>query len=365
MDDARQYTGKRYSALWQLTLVRWREFSREPEAIFWTFLFPILLAAGLGLAFRDRPPETLYIGVVAHASLHFGGDSAGPGSVNVNALDGNSQIAVTTFASDSAAWEALTIGSVALLVTTAADGSISYIFDPSRPEARSARSVVDEILQRAAGRTDPLTVSDVIVEEKGSRYIDFLIPGLLAMSIMGTGIWSVVFSVVTARTKKLLKRLIATPMSRMQYLASFVVARFIFLLAEVTLLLAFGRWVFDVPIRGSLLAIFTVALLSAFSFNALGLLLASRAKTIEGVSGLTNFVMFPMWICSGVFFASTNFPNAVQPFIKALPLTATVDALREIMLQGVPLTSVLPEIGILLAWLVVSFVIALRIFRWR
>ncbi len=365
MRDSDKYVGKRFSALWQLTLVRWREFIREPEAIFWTFLFPILLAAGLGLAFRDRPPETVHVGVLQSAQVLQNVDSNSVHPINVQALDSNKLVAVSTFDDDSAAAHALRIGSVALVVSVDSNGSLKYTFDPSRPESRSARSIVDETLQRSAGRTDPLSVSEVRIDEKGSRYIDFLIPGLLAMSIMGTGIWSVVFSIVTARTKKLLKRLVATPMSRMQYLASFVVARFVFLLGEVTFLLAFGRWVFGVPLRGSLLSVFAVALLAAFSFNALGLLLASRAKTIEGVSGLTNFVMFPMWICSGVFFASTNFPDAVQPFIKALPLTATVDALREIMLHGVSLSAVLPEIGILFAWLSISFVVALRIFRWR
>jgi ABC-type multidrug transport system permease subunit len=351
--------------LWQLTLVRWREFAREPEAVFWTFVFPLVLAGGLGIAFRDRPPDTVRIGVY-QPSAPASATGAGIGTpINVDALSKRKDLAVDVLTSDSAARQALRTGQVALVVSPNGAGGVDYRFDPSRPDARTARTLVDETLQRAAGRTDALTVNETTISERGSRYIDFLIPGLLGMSLMGTGIWSIVFSIVTARTKKLLKRLVATPMSRFDYLLSYVVARFAYLVAEIGILLGFGMLVFDVPVRGSFGAVAFVAVLSGFTFNALGLLLASRAKTIEAASGLTNLVMFPMWIFSGVFFSSTNFPSAFQPFIKLLPLTATVDALRGVMLQGVPLASLGSEIVIMVGWMVISFFIALRIFRWR
>lgn len=345
-----KYRGSWLSALWQLTLVRWREFIREPEAIFWTFVFPLLLAAGLGLAFRDRPPEPVHVGVVGEG---------------LEAVQTSDAIVASRLADDSTARDALRAGEIAIIVKQDESGRLKYQFDPARPESRAARLTVDDVLQNAAGRVDPISTVDVTVSERGSRYIDFLIPGLLAMSIMGTGIWSIAFSIVTARNKKLLKRLVATPMSRMQYLMSFIVARFIFLVAEVGVLLAFGIWVFDVPIRGSFVSLFAVAMLAAFSFNALGLLLSSRAKTVEGVSGLANFVMFPMWIFSGVFFSSGNFPAAIQPFIKLLPLTSAVDALRGIMLRGASLDQFIFELTVLAVWLVVAFTVALRIFRWR
>jgi len=361
-------------ALVQLVLVRWREFIREPEALFWTFIFPLLLAGGLGIAFRNRPPETVRVGVLvaprsgahANASINVGATTVPPAALDLPAiLKARPTLAVDVFTDDSAAVRALRTGAVALVVTQTQPGMAAYRFDPSRPDARTARTLVDETVQRAAGRRDPVTVQERTIRERGSRYIDFLIPGLLGMSLMGTGIWSVVFSIVTARTKKLLKRLVATPMSRADYLLSFIIARFVFLVAEVVFLLGFGTLVFGVPIRGSLGSLAIVCILGAFSFNALGLLLASRAKTVEAVSGLTNLVMMPMWIFSGVFFSSSNFPSAFQPFINALPLTATVDALRAIMLQGATLPAVAGQLGILLVWLVLSFTIALRIFRWR
>ena len=348
--------GENRSALGELVLVRLREFLREPEAVFWTFVFPLLLAAGLGIAFRNRPPETVRVAVVASA----------PGAERaLSSLRESKELIVESFPDDSTATRALRTARVALIVAPGTSGDVEYRFDPSRPDARSARTLADAQLQRAAGRRDPVTVRDAAVTTRGSRYIDFLIPGLLALNIMGSGVWSIAFSIVTARNKKLLKRLIATPMSRSQYLLSFLISRLAFLVAEVVVLLGFGALVFDVPVRGSYLSLAIICLLGALAFCAIGLLVASRARTVEAVSGLANLVMLPMWIFSGIFFSSSNFPTAFRPVIRALPLTATVDALRATMLQGASLASLGTELAIISAWLVVSFVVAFRIFRWR
>ena len=344
------------TALKELVLVRLREFLREPEAVFWTFIFPLLLAAGLGIAFRNRPPETVRVAVVA---------SSPAAERALVALSESKELIAESFPDDSSAMRALRTANVALVVMPGASNDVEYRFDPSRPDARSARSLVDGQLQRAAGRRDPVSVHDATVTTRGSRYIDFLIPGLLALNIMGSGVWSIAFSIVTARNKKLLKRLIATPMSRSQYLVSFLISRLAFLVAEVIVLLGFGAVVFDVPVRGSYLNLAIICLLGALAFCAIGLLVASRARTVEAVSGLANLVMLPMWIFSGIFFSSSNFPTAFRPVIRALPLTATVDALRATMLQGSSLASLGPELAIISGWLVISFVVALRIFRWR
>jgi len=282
-------------ALAELALVRLREFIREPEAVFWTFIFPLLLAAGLGIAFRNRPAETVKVGVVA--------TSAAAAETTAVALRTSQQLVVDVFRADSAAARALQSGSVAMVVARDAAGALEYRFDASRPEARTARLLANEALQRAAGRSDPVSVRDASITARGSRYIDFLIPGLLGMNIMGGGIWSIAFSIVTARNKKLLKRLVATPMSRGEYLLSFLLSRLGFLVVEVIVLVGFGALVFDVPVRGSLVTLGVVCLVSALAFSALGLLVSSRAKTVEAVSGLSNLVMLPMWIFSGVFFS--------------------------------------------------------------
>lgn len=334
----------------QLTLVRFREFLREPEALFWVFAFPIILAAGLGLAFRNRPPEVLQIGVVTTTL-------AGP-------LRAEKLLDVKVF-TPQAGQKALRDGKVALLALPGSGGSVIYEYDDTNPEGRTARMLADRAVQRAAGRVDPVGSGERILREPGSRYIDFLIPGLLGMNLMGSSIWGMGFSIVDARRKKLMKRLVATPMPRHYYLLSFALSRLLLLGLEVGVLLGFGAWVFDVPVRGSLLDIAMLSVASSLSFGAIGLLIASRAQTIEAVSGLMNVVMMPMWVLSGVFFSAQRFPDVLQPVIKILPLTAVIDALRANMLQGASLVELAPQLGILGGWTIVCFGVALKIFRWR
>jgi ABC-type multidrug transport system permease subunit len=337
-------------ALVQLTLVRFRETLREPEALFWIFVFPILLAAGLGIAFRNRPADVLKIATVTPELTK---SLQREKLLSVQQLDSN------------AAEDALRTGKIALLAVPGTDGAVVYRYDDTNPEGRTARMLADRAMQQAAGRVDPIRTSDNFMREPGSRYIDFLIPGLLGMNLMGSAIWGMGFTVVDARRKKLLKRLIATPMPKQYFLLSYLLSRILMLVLEVGIVLGFGTLIFHVPVRGSLLDLGVVCLLGSLSFSALGLLLASRAKTIEAASGLMNAVMLPMWIASGVFFSAQRFPDVVQPLIKALPLTAAIDALRANMLQGANLANMAPQMGVLAAWLLVCFVLALKLFRWR
>jgi ABC-2 type transport system permease protein len=339
----------------QLTRVRYREFFREPEAVFWVFVFPVLLAAGLGIAFRNRAPERSVVGVM---------DNGPAGAHIVGALKKDSSLVASSM-SDSAAVEALRTGDIDLVVVPLGEGKVEFRYDDTRPESRSSRLLVDDALQRASGRRDPVTAVDRIVQERGARYIDFLVPGLLGMNLMGSGIWGLGFTIVDARKKRLLKRLIATPMSRWQYLASFALSRLTLLFVEVGLLLGFAVLVFGVPVRGSLPLLVLICLVSSLAFASLGLLIASRAQTMEGASGLMNLVMLPMWIFSGVFFSAARFPEQIQPLIQALPLTAVIDALRANILRGAGWQTVAPELGVIAAWLVVSFFLARKLFRWR
>jgi ABC-2 type transport system permease protein len=339
-------------ALVQLTLASVRGFYREPEALFWVFGFPIVLAFALGIAFKNRGPQALTVAVAAAS-----GDSAA-----AHALEEAPGLHAVILDS-SAAWDALRTGRIALVVVPGAP--LVYRYDSTRTESRLARLQVDDALQRAHGRTDPALVRDDRVTEPGARYIDFLIPGLLGMNLMGSGLWGVGFSVVQARTKGLLKRFVATPMRKSHYLLSYLLSRLVFLVVEVAALLGFGWWVFDVGVRGSLIALAVVTLVGAFAFAGVGLLVASRAKTVEGVSGLMNLVMLPMWILSGTFFSYARFPDAVQPLVRALPLTGLNDALRGVMIDGASLVGVWAPLGVVAAWGLVSFVVAVRIFRWR
>jgi ABC-type multidrug transport system permease subunit len=369
-----------------LTISRLREFFREPEAIFWVYGFPVLLAIGLGIAFRDKPPDLTRVDVRVDGAAALG--AAGPSDAALRALAATKGFRATA-CSGQECFDRLRLGRTDIVVVPgAASGSgatrepsathepsatgasreggasLEYVFDPTRPESVLARTRVDEALQRAAGRADPVPTRDQPVTQPGSRYIDFLIPGLLGMNLMGGGLWGIGFVIVDMRVRKLLKRLVATPMRRGDFLISMMTSRIVFMLPEVALLLLAGALLFNVSVRGSLVAVVAVCLLGAVSFAGLGLLVASRAQKIETVSGLMNVVMLPMWLLSGIFFSSDRFPDMLQPVIRALPLTMLIDALRAVILEGATLGSQWVRLAGLLVWGGVSFVLALRWFRW-
>ncbi len=343
--------GRSVSPLVQLTLVRIREYTREPEALFWTFAFPVLMTLALGIAFRTGTAAPVHVGVET---------VAGAGEL-VAALEGAAGIEARRIAPDRVE-AALRDGDVEVVVRPGPPPL--YRFDPSRAESRLARLAVDDALQRAAGRTDRFAPAEEPVVTPGARYIDWLVPGLVGLNIMATSLWGIGFSTVQARTKKLLKRLVATPMRRRDYLVAQIVGRLLFLVPEIVVLVGFAWLAFDVRIRGSLGLFALVALGGTLSFSGLGLLLGSRARTVEAISGLLNVAMVPMWLLSGVFFSTANFPAALQPVIKAIPLTALNDALRAVALEGAGPSGVVLEAAILAIWGLVSFAAALRIFRW-
>lgn len=336
----------------ELTLVRVREFLREPEALFWSFVFPIIMTCALGVAFSSGSGARMIVGVA---------DVPGADRF-ATALQYDARFAVRRVAMPEIE-RAIRNGTAAVIVVPG--DPPTYRYDAQRAESLAARLAVDAALQRAAGRTDAFEAIEQPVAAVGSRYIDWVIPGLLGMGIMSTGMWSVGFSIATARSRRLLKRFVATPMVRAYYLGSFVLSRFVFLIVEAVVLMGFAWLAFDVTVQGTFTALAVVCVVGALMFGGLALLVASRARTIEAVSGLLNFVMLPMWLLSGVFFASTNFPDMMQPFIQALPLTALVDSLRAVVNDGAPLTAIAGELAILSAWGVTSFALALRLFRWQ
>ena len=342
----------RPNPLVELTLSRFREFVREPEAVFWVFAFPVIMTCALGIAFRSRGAEPVIAGVVEEA----GADAI------ADALETSGGFTVRRLPAADVD-RALRDGRAPVVIVPGTPPT--YRYDEARAESQVARLAVDAALQRAAGRADAFSPIQQPMQTVGSRYIDWLVPGLLGMNIMGTGLWGVGFAVVNARAKQLLKRLIATPMKKTHYLLSLIFSRMTTLALEVIVIVGFAWVFFGVAVHGALWALVALAIIGALSFGGLGLLVASRARTIEAVSGLMNLVMLPMWVLSGVFFASTNFPDAMQPFIHALPLTALNDSLRIIINEGLPFTAVLPQVAILAAWGGISFMLSLKLFRWQ
>jgi ABC-2 type transport system permease protein len=347
---------RRWSGYTHLLTARLLELKREPEVIFWVFGFPILLALGLGIAFRNKPADVTPVAMVA-----------GPGAQDALSLLQASPRG-SSFRADildeQQAQQGFRLGKYDLVIGPDGKQGFQYRYDPARPESVLARALVNDALQAGAGRKDPLTTSATISSEPGSRYIDFLIPGLLGMNLMNSGMWGIGFALVDMRQRKLLKRFVATPMRRSDFLLALTSSRLVLMVIEIVLLLSLGVLVFHMRVLGSLFSILLLATIGAIAFGGLGLLTASRAQKIESVSGLMNLVMMPMWIFSGVFFSAERFPAILQPFIKALPLTALNDALRATILQGASLETQTGRLLILIAWGGLSFVLALRWFRW-
>jgi ABC-2 type transport system permease protein len=354
----------------QLTLVRFREFLREPEALFWVFIFPVLLTAGLGLAFRNRPPDRISVALVATSAYNDQPLVERAGGMNgfaTMAQLAHAQVELVdarVMTLDSA-MHALSQGKVAIIAIADSGRRTTYRFDPANEESRRARIVLNDFLERSYGRSNRLTTHDEYVTERGSRYVDFLVPGLLGMNLLGSGVWGLGFALVDLRRKRLLKRLVATPMSRAQFFTSFLLSRLVVLSFEVIALVGFGVLAFHVPLRGSIWALFFIAVFGALSFSGLGLLVGTRAKTVEAVSGLANAIMLPMWVLSGTFFSASHFPDAMQPIVRALPLTAVNDALRANMLQGTPLSALWPQLGVIAFWIVLCYAVAMKLFRWK
>jgi len=375
----------------QIVLARVKEFTREPEAVFWVCVFPVMMVIALGLAFRSQKVDPVTVDVTTTDPFAVATTAA------LEAFPDRFQVKSVT---ETEAANRLRTGRTDLLVRVAKAESPSanpaidasditaahplrqarftYHFDPTQPKSLLARNAVDDALQRAAGRDDVAAVADVEQTEPGGRYIDFLVPGLLGMSLMGGGLWGVGFITVDMRIRKLLKRFLATPMKKSQFLGGIMLGRLAFLLPEVLILLLCSWLIFGVKVYGSWFELLLLIFLGAFTFSGLGLLVASRANTIEMVSGLMNLVMVPMWIFSGIFFSSDKYPDFMQPFIQTLPLTAMNKLLRSVMQEGKSIFE-LPDLGsdwsgwwlsnpgaitILLIWGIVSFVLALRWFRW-
>ena len=350
----------RWSGYRHLLWARILELKREPEVVFWVFIFPLLLAAGLGVAFRNKPADITAVVIIDGAGAQ---KTLAMLQSSDKTSSAHSAIRATILDHD-AALKGFHFGKYDLAIEANPDGSYTYYYDPARPESVLSRAEIDAALQAAAGRRDAVATSSQSSSEPGSRYIDFLIPGLLGMNLMNSGMWGVGFALVEMRQRKLLKRFVATPMRRSDFLLALTSSRLVLMVIEVGLLLGFGVLVFHMRVQGSILSVILLGSLGAVAFGGVGLLTACRAQKIESVSGLINLVMMPMWIFSGVFFSYDRFPAIAHPFIKALPLTALNDALRATITEGASLGSQSGRLLVLAIWGGVSFVLALRWFRW-
>jgi ABC-2 type transport system permease protein len=346
----------KYSPLLELIKARLREFYREPAIVFWVFGFPLLMAMGLGAAFRSKPPVTPKVALVVV-------DEAGPSAARAQSLLSSKALQAQQL-SPHLAKQKLARSQVDLIVTLDPKGA-TYTFDPKKETSPHARLLVDRELQTAAGRIDPVPTQDLTVTEPGSRYIDFLIPGLIGMNLMGSSMWGVGYNLVVARKRKLLRRYAVTPMKRTHFLLSYFISRSLFLSLELTLLVSFGVLVFGTVISGDILAFVFAAVLGAAAFAGISLIIGGRIDNTETANGWMNAVQLPMYVLSGTFFPYQHFPNWMHPFMELLPLTALNNALRAVYNEGASVMGILPQALVLLVWGAVGFTIAVRSFRWQ
>jgi len=340
----------------QLILARLLESFRDRSALYWSYVFPLVMLSVLGIAFKQRATSYMAVAVQQGAGAE--------GLVATLSADDRFRVLLC---SREEARRALRSAKVDLLITVHLDQQerYQYYFDPTKPTSVHARNAVDDVVQRAAGRTDVVLSKDCEATEPGSgRYVDFLVPGLLGIGVMGCGLWGVGYTVVDLRLRKLLMRFFATPMKKSHFLAAIMLSRLFFTICEVFFIVLISFFLFGTVNQGSYFAIAVLLLLGAFQFTGIGLLVASRTQTLETASGILNAVMLPMWLVSGTFFSSERFPEIFQPLIKILPLTILIDSVRSVMLEGIQLTSLSVSLALMVVWGIVPFILALRWFRW-
>ena len=355
MTESTAQTGMFSRPLWQLTIASFKEFYREPIALFWVYGFPLLLCVILGLAFQNKPVEKIQVAVIE--------SETSAAMTLAQSLEADARLTVTIL-SDAEARNKLRTAKVALVIVPANESpGYIYLFDPNRPESLLAKAAVDVVLLRKSNPS-AVVAKEESPKEPGGRYIDFLIPGLLGANLMGGGLWGVGFGIVDLRVRKLLKRLLATPMRKADFIGSMVIVRIFFTTLQLLLFLAFAAVFYKITVRGSYFALAVIVVLGTVCFAGFGLLVASRVKKTESAHGLMNLVMLPSYLFSGVFFSSTNFPDWSQPIISILPLTALNDGLRAVMNDGEGFSGIAFHLTVMLAWSVVCYGIGMKLFRW-
>ncbi|MBI5843382.1 MAG: ABC transporter permease [Deltaproteobacteria bacterium] len=353
----------KYHPLWELTRVRFLEFIRDPEAIFWVFVFPVILALVLGVAFTPGKSAALRVAVT--------GEKAGVlygilGAVKSSGRPSETLLEPSVMEAAEAA-KALKGGKTDLVAVAGPSfpQKLSFRLDPARPGAREAALAAEKRVQEAFGRKDPVLVTEERFTEKSGRYIDFLLPALIGFNIMSGCMWGMGYAIVDFRRKKLIKRFAATPMNRAHFLLAFILSRVGFLVAEAAILLVFAILVFKFAIAGSLTVFGLVCILTMSAFAGIALLIAARATSTESASGWMNLVQVPMWLFSGSFFSYDRFPEAFHPLIRLLPLTAFNDSARLVLNEGAGIGEIWSQCAILAVWGTIGFFLALRIFRWK
>jgi ABC-2 type transport system permease protein len=362
----------------QLILIHFREFVREPGIIFWSVIFPIAMAWVLGIAFSKQseliqqivlienirdpyPPFREFLNDAKQITKEIHGE-------NLSCFEKtmiSDKLGKTSYRFISTDWDhgilLLKRGQVNLILKEYPD-SLQYFFDPLNPSAKTnfillSSSINNEKLVYETATISPLT-------QKGNRYIDFLIPGLLALGAMNSLLWGISYALIEMRSKKLMRRMVATPMKKSEFLISFFVARLSIAIIEALILCTFAYFYFRISLQGSFLALATIFLAGNIAFSGLAILISSRTANSRIGTGLINMVTMPMMILSGIFFSYYNFPDFAIPIIQKMPLTMMADSMRAVFIEGAGIKQIAVNSSVLTALGTCCFLIGLKIYKW-
>jgi ABC-2 type transport system permease protein len=375
----------RLKQLWQLIVALFREIIREPGVLFWGILFPILMSLGLGLAFTKKADVVRKVAIINSSEVRL--SETGPTVVSdflQKRCEKNTQedkeswqwryiikddkLGNSIFLFYSMSWkEAMQLlkrGTINVILLEA-NGALEYHFDPMNPDAQLTYLKLENTIGK--GDALPLNNNSEIkpLTVTGTRYIDFLVPGLITMGVMMSCMWGISYGIIEKRSKKLLRRLVATPMKKSHFLIALIAVRIAMNFIESTALFLFSLFAFKITIQGDISALILMFLAGNIAFAGIAVLVSSHTSNTEVGNGLINFVVFPMMVLSGIFFSYQNFPEWSLPVIRNLPLTMLTDGMRSIFNEGAGYHEVAMPILILISIGVLFFTAGLKIFKWH
>ncbi|MDR2497330.1 MAG: ABC transporter permease [Tannerellaceae bacterium] len=359
--------------LFELIRTFWLETIREPETLFWGIVFPVLISIGLGLAFTQKSEEKFQVLVISERPTELdsvlaiygrAGEYKGRPAQVWRVTDkvlGNAEFNFVRSDLRSAI-VSLKRGEADVMIGDTL-GALRYHFDPHNSQAQLVYMKLSAMLKSPSVRTEDSSPVEPITL-KGVRYIDFLIPGLIAFGLMGSMMWGVSYTIIERRSQKLLRRMVATPMRKSNYLISLMAVRTFMNIIEALILIAFAALIFGITVQGNIAALITLYMAGNLAFAGIAILISSRTHKTEVGTGLINLVQMPMMILSGIFFSYHNFPDWSIGFIRLLPLTAMADGIRSIFNEGAGWMEILSPTLALSVLGVSCFIIGMKRFKW-
>jgi len=375
----------KYKQLWQLIQALFKEIIREPGVLFWGILFPILMSLGLGLAFTQKPDVIRKVAVIISHGEDISADSsrtlvyflesrceknpaAGDDSYKWKLSLRNDKLGNSIFYFYEMEWEQALVllkrGTLNVVVLEK-DGEPVYHFDPQNSDAQLTYIKLNSIIGKGKQIPVETTANVEPLTMKGTRYIDFLVPGLITMGVMMSCMWGISYGLIEKRSKKLLRRLVATPMKKSHFLFAQITVRILMNFVESFTLLIFAIITFRLTIQGDVSALVFLFLAGNFAFSGIAIFVSSHTSNTEVGNGLINAIVFPMMVLSGIFFSYHNFPDWSIKVIQALPLTMLTDGIRSIFNEGAGYREVTLPILLLTVTGAVFFSAGLKIFKWH